>query len=245
MKRIGPCALAAALALFSCSLARAEMDWAGPYLGADVGLVHGLASTSFLGDADEDGTFGSGTGNAAELSDGGFNHSLRRWIYGVHTGFHVRVWRPVFAGIEASYDQLNGITTTRDNIPAIGNPGDHRVYQTRVNWLLSLAPQVGYAWRRALFHAKGGFAAGRVYSAMRSEGQAVAFDQAQAHLGWVFGVGSDLAVTDHVFAGFGFDYYDLGTIDFGGKSRPDGAFPLAYQVHPILRTFTARVGYKF
>lgn len=245
---------AAMLLVGFTAFAKAAVDWTGPYIGANLGYGSGQTSTSFEGDADEVGIFGSGQGFPDEATDGVFNQSLHREIYGIQTGYNTEIWRNFFGGFEATYDLANIMAKSENNLPNITFPGVKRIYLTRVTALMSIAPQVGYAWDRVFMRVKAGLAAGRVFSGLNNETDLppsalsfgpVSFGQERTHIGWTLGFGADYALTDHVFAGFQYDYYDLGRIHFGGLSVPDETFPLSYTVHPVLRTFSARVGYKF
>ncbi len=231
--------------------ARADVDWSGPYVGINGGYAWGKASTSFPGDGDNVGNFGTGSGNVGEPPDGDFDQQLRREVYGLHAGFYTRIRGDFYGGFEAVYQQGNILAASQNNLPNANYPGMTVDYMTRVNALFSLAPQVGYAWDRVLFHAKGGLAVGRVASVMSNlsdnnpDGQPVAFGQDQTHIGWTFGVGADYALTDHWLVGLAYDYYDLGKIQYGGVVTPDTEYATSYEVHPVLRTATARLSYKF
>jgi opacity protein-like surface antigen len=227
------------------------MDWSGPYVGIDGGYGWGKASTSFPGDGDDVGIFGSGDGTVGEPPDGDFDQQLHREVYGLHAGFNTRIWNDFYGGFEAAYEQGNILATSQNNLPNSNFPGMTVDYMTRVNALFSLAPQVGYAWERVLFHAKGGLAVGRVASIMSNlsstniNGVPTTFGQDQTRIGWMFGLGADYALTDHWLVGLAYDEYDLGTIQYGGEGAPDTSYALSYEVHPILRTVSARVSYKF
>ena len=243
--------------LFAAAPARAagsKMDWSGPYVGVNGGYGWGSASTSFPGDGDVDGLFGTGGGTPGEPPDGGFNQSLRREAYGVQAGFNLPVWRDFVAGFEVTYDQANIQANSENYLPPVGYPGTERSATLRVKSLLALTPQVGFAFDRLLLRAKGGLAAGRVQSRLYttaydgnppgSPGPAT-FEEDSARLGWTVGAGADYALTDHWILGLEYDYVDLGKFQYGGETTPDAWWPASYEVHPILRTATARLSYKF
>lgn len=230
------------------------MNWSGPYVGINGGYGGGKASTSFDSDGDADGLFASGTGSVGELSPGDYDQALVGAVYGVHAGYNVQVWRDFFAGFEGVYDQTTIRAKVFDALPSMNFVGSDTSATLQVKSLLSVTPQVGLAWNRTMFRAKGGLTAGRVESQLTnsvSNGSLVGssgptiFDQDQTRVGWTWGLGADYALTDHWIGGLAFDYYDLGVIHYGGVTTPDTNWPLGYEVHPILRVATARLSYKF
>lgn len=235
--------------------ASAETSWAGPYVGLNGGLGWGQASTSFGGEGDGGGVFGSGFGSGDEASDGVFNQELHREIVGLQAGFNEAVWNQLYGGLEVQADG-GGLRAEADNyLRPVENPGDTTADVLRIKSLISVTPQIGYGLGRFFARLKGGAAAGDVSSYLYSTGVAeggyllgkppVTFNQSHTALGWTIGLGADYALAEHWTAGLAYDYYDFGHIQFGGQSSPNTEFPLAYVVHPIVSTLTARLGYKF
>ncbi len=231
--------------------ARAEHDWSGPYVGVNGGHGWGQASTEFAGDGDADGLFGTGTGTAGEANDGNYTQQFYRDVYGLYFGYNVRVWKGFVAGFEAAYNLTNMNVESKNALVSSNWTGTTIAADLRIMSLFSLAPQVAYGWGPALFRMKGGISGGRVASHLWTDQNnggnlnPTEFGQDQTQLGWMIGGGIDFALTDHWIAGVAFDYYDIGKLHFGGLAVPDTNWPLAYEVHPVLRTGTFRLAYKF
>jgi len=153
-----------------------------------------------------------------------------RAAYGAHAGTSGDVGGGVYAGFEAEYL----------------HPAAAKSAALRVDSLFSFTPQVGYDLGGVLLRAKGGAAGGRVVSRLDSSIAGIPpTDQDKTRFGWTAGLGADYALAENWIVGLAFDYFDFGKFTFDGQANPDADGPLAYEVHPILRTATLRFSYKF
>lgn len=251
-RTLAAAALTAALALPARALigdaasAPGDLDWAGDYVGADLGYAWGSASVHF--DPDGGGNAFAGEFGSGPDGEGAFDHALRRELLGLHAGMNRRVYGGFLAGVEATFLGSNVVARSENNFLGAGatNPQAGDVsYETRVQTLFALTPQVGWAWNRWLLRLKGGWAFARVSSRLANVTDGASFSQTHGHNGWTLGLAADYAVTDHWLAGLGCDYYQFSGQTYGGQDVPDITWPVQYQVRPILRALTARVSYKF
>jgi opacity protein-like surface antigen len=245
--------LFAAACLLACATyARAEPDWSGAYAGADGAYGWGVASTGWVSDGD--GLFGSGTGQAADENGGGFQQSLSGGMWGAHVGWRHPLAGRLLWGVEAAYGWGNIWADSWNYQWSNLWPGNKTGATLRVKTLFSFAPQLGWAWGPWLLRGGGGLGGGKVLSQLYSEAYnsgianqrgPTTFSQENTRVGWMASGGVERALGRNWSAGAAFDYYDLGKMDFGGRVQPDIWWPFGYKIHPIVKTVSARISYRF
>jgi opacity protein-like surface antigen len=189
-------------------------DWSGFYAGAFVG-------------------FGSGTLtiDAAEgtTPPGGIvpiDQDVEGWLAGAQVGFNLQDGSLVY-GLNADL-AWSGISATE----AGGGEGD------RLNWVATLTGRAGVAFDTVLLYGKAGLAIG--------EGSGFTGpldDEAKAtHIGWVAGVGAEVALTDSVSLFAEYNYIALGSADY---EFPTEVFPGADTVSASMNVHAVKAGLNF
>jgi outer membrane immunogenic protein len=143
-------------------------------------------------------------------------------------------------------------TTGVGGCPALaGSP--NLTYFTRVNNTGTVTAQVGYAWRRSLFYAKGGWAAAAITRSLTDNASAAAGeftgDLNERATGWTAGAGWEYMWTQNLSAGLVYDYLHLSagsvisnTIATGGAAVfTTLQSPVSLNINKVL----ARVNYRF
>ena len=102
----------------------------------------------------------------ADDTGGAFTQTMHGGVAGGQVGFNQQ-WANLVLGLEATAD-WSGLTGNSTNVLATEFPG--ATYQTRLRWLATLTPRLGYAWGNMLFYAKGGLAAAQVGSSLNATG---------------------------------------------------------------------------
>ena len=115
-------------------------------------------------------------------------------------------------------------------------------YNTKLNWIGTITPRLGFSASNWLLYVKGGLAVGQVESNLGNTGVFIPVTSAQrepnGHLGWTAGAGVEYAITGNWIAGLEYDYYDLGSQPYGGRSL------VQYQLDFTYSTVLARLSYK-
>ena len=183
-------------------------NWTGPYIGAFVGAdVWGRENWVYQA-------------NRAKVDGLGFDG----YVVGGQVGYNVQMGQTV-VGIEADYGWSNahgGKSCPNANFFTCEVEADN---------LATVTGRLGYAWGRALFYAKGGFAFGDITLQTRQNtGAAVAPSNTPVNgssetlVGYTLGGGMEFALTDHVSAKAEYLYYDLGSGNYvvDSNQRVDG-----------------------
>ena len=226
----------------------APTDWSGPYIGVNGGYGWGNATTAFsahgAGEFCTDATpaclFAPTQGNSV-------SQSLSGGIAGGQFGFNQQ-WSQVVVGLEGTLD-WSGLTATTNNVAGTDSMGVS--YQTKVKWLATITPRIGYAFANDLVYLKGGLAAAQVQSQVSAPNSAVVaggqqFSQTHDYIGWTVGIGAETALWQNIVVGVEYDYYGLGSQHFGGRATPDPTFnPTDYKVDASFSSVLARISYKF
>ena len=218
-------------------------DWSGFYLGGGAGYAFGAFNSNFQPAAGGGGPPGQwapdGTGGSFSLDGNG-------GLYGLHAGY-LQQWDRLVGGVEASID-LSNITAGTTNV----FPGllPNTSYNASIKWLATLTPRVGYVWNDLLFYGKAGLAIARIESSLVADanacfGSPCTFSAGATHVGFTVGVGAAYALTSNWILGIEYDYYDLGSENYGGRTTPDTQWNTAYTLQPKFSTFRGRISYKF
>jgi opacity protein-like surface antigen len=193
-------------------------DWSGPYVGVSAGSTWGRMHWASGATVDPD--------YAGLLAGGqaGFNFQKGQFVW----------------GLEADA----GASTARG---AKGCPIDPIVYNCNddVGVLGSLTGRFGYAWGRALFYAKGGWAFGEVTAGMHFNPVDPGFPPSPVQLarstnwesGWTLGGGMEFALTNRWSAKAEYMHYEF----------PQDTFTVAQNVTPNATTSgdTVRIGLNY
>jgi opacity protein-like surface antigen len=213
----------------------APYNWTGPYFGINGGYGWGNSNYSFMpgGSGDGEGLF------APEDTGSSFGEQVSGGMLGGQFGSNYQ-WSNLVFGLEATMDW------SKASGKAIGSPEDPAAtYESRMRWMATLTPRIGYAWGNLLFYGKGGLAAAQMSSSLASPGQSESFGDTHAYLGWTAGAGVEMALLGPLTVGLEYNYYSFGTQRFGGEVTPDTTFPIDYTVRQNFSTVLARVSYKF
>jgi opacity protein-like surface antigen len=216
----------------------AATSWTGLYVGLNGGYGWGNAEYAFA-----IGGSGLGGGNlfSPNVTGGSFDRRLDGGIFGGHAGFNYQVGK-IVAGLEASFD-WSGLSGSSTNHFAPTVPGKV-TYDTELKYLTTVTPRLGYAFSSNwLPYVKGGLAAGRVRSKLRSS-SGFSFSDGNDHIGWTVGGGIEYAWGSWI-VGLEYNYHDLGRQYYGGEVTPNTTWPLDYNVRPTFSTVLGRVSYKF
>lgn len=219
-------------------------DWSGLYVGGNLG--EGF-------DGHNQYTFGTDNGNNGNYapSDGGtLSQTFAGLIGGLQVGENWQIHNIVL-GIETGFDWLNFSQTTGNTFQLDGDP----TYTTKMNWLYTATPRLGYAQDNFLFYTKGGIAVTSIETELANNSNDTYqnapshFSQSQTALGWTLGAGVNYAKENWIL-GVEYNYFDFGNVTYGGNDTPDrpdsyANYPIQYQVHTYLSTITATVAYKF
>ena len=212
---------------------------AGPWTGFYAGIHGGYG----WGDADYTFPLDGGLGVFAPTPGGAFGQAVKGGVFGGHLGANYQTGNLV-VGLEGSLAWSGIKGTSTEVFPIAGT----QTYDTKLNWLATVTPRVGYAANNWLIYAKGGLAGGRIDSRLtRIGGQSLVFQEKTDHLGWTAGAGLDYAVAPNWIIGVEYNYVDLGTEKYGGRLIQDGlpASGPEYKVDLKFSTVLARLSYKF
>lgn len=191
-----------------------SFSWTGGYLGV-VGSYN-------WGHTDWNFDFGT---NASHHADGGG--------IGATFGYNWQFPNNVVLGIEGDLSWLDAKGHTPCPNPAFE-------CHSKVTWLGTVRPRLGYAIDRFMPYVTGGVAFGRVKLWSPGGGAQPAISESHTAFGWAAGAGMEYAFTDHLTAKLEYLHVDLGK-DAYFQGTP-GA-----QTHARWRDDSLRVGlnYKF
>lgn len=189
-------------------------DWSGFYVGAFAGYG---AGTITLDAAD-------GTVPPPDVFP--IDEDVEGWLGGAQIGFNLQDGSLVYGlGADIAY---SGIEATE----AGGGEGDS------LNWLATFTGRVGVALDSVLLYGKAGLAVGE-----GSGFNGPLDDEATAtHVGWVAGVGAEVAVTDSVSLFAEYNYVSLGESEY---EFPTVVFPGANTVDASMNVHVVKAGLNF
>jgi outer membrane immunogenic protein len=212
--------------------------WTGAYFGLHAGWGWADAAYTFRPDY---------APFAPTATGGSIGHRMAGALAGGQLGYNQQIGN-VVVGLEAaaSATWLRGAT---DVFPIPGLTGNENIY-TRLNWLASVTPRLGWASDHWLVYAKGGAAAGGLYSQLNRsfvvQGIPIAdnFNESANHVGWIAGGGVEYRTTSNWSVGIDYSHYDLGKASYGGNSNPAGG-AAAYSIRLTVDAVVARLNYRF
>jgi outer membrane immunogenic protein len=207
-------------------------SWSGFYIGGHAGYGWGDADYNFL------------TAGHYNLAAGDrFSHDMDGFMGGGHLGFNWQ-WGQMVAGLEGSFtwSDLGRSGVASPFFPATDT------FRTRLQWVSTITPRLGYAANNWLLYVKGGVAFGEIDTRIQD---AVDFNaRSETRVGWTVGAGLEYAVTPNWIVGVEGNYYDFGSLNVNQESRllatgaPAGVFS-NHDVDVAAWSVLGRVSYKF
>ena len=168
-----------------------DHNWTGIYLGAQVGYNIGHTTMQFQG-------VPSSTNRTNDVPLGGFTAGFDLQQPGAMWGWATPSW--LVTGLELNADLINGTSSA-------ACPVTTAVCTTRIDWLGTLGPRVGYATGPLLLYGTGGLAVAQV-GANPTAGTAIAGQGSQkTGYGWFGGLGAQYAASDAISLRLEDDYY--------------------------------------
>ncbi len=236
-------------AAFGFATPASAQDFGGFYAGIHGGYAWGDNKFVF---APGGSGFGSNNLFSPNTAGGTFSQSPSNGVVGGHFGYNYDYDPSWVLGIEMSIDG-NGPEHTSTDVFAPTVPSTV-TYHSETNWFGSVTPRLGFdtgsGW---LFYAKGGLAFGEqqvnlhsteVFSVCTAVANCV-FNQTQDQIGWTVGAGLEWAVDTNASIGVEYNYYDLGTANYGGEVTPNTTWPVQFSQHPTFNAVLFRISYMF
>jgi outer membrane immunogenic protein len=196
--------------------------WTGTYVGANLGYAWGtfdfnpVATNNITGAVSTPGSASVSVSNNNVIGgfQAGYNWQVGQWVLGVEQDFQ-------FTGVK------QGFTFAAPVGPFL--PGDS--LSAKTDYLSGTRARVGLAWDRLLVYAAGGLETAMLdvtstYVTRGAGGSpALAFtDTNKYHFGYNIGAGIDYAVTNNVFIGVEYRYFNVGNETYSlGAFTPAGS----------------------
>ncbi len=181
-----------------------------------------------------------------------FSQSLDGAAGGGHIGLNFQAGRLVF-GIEGAVTWADSKGSSTGVFAALGADAA-ATYETRLDWLATLTPRLGWDFGRWLPYLKGGLALGQITSKMSTPTSfgmlspgPQSFSETNDHLGWTIGGGVEYRVSEGWMAGFEYNYIDLGSERYGGYSANGNGTPYGrgeYDVELTSHSVLLRLSYR-
>jgi len=194
-------------------------SWTGTYVGANLGAAWGsfnfnpVTTNNLTGVVTAPGAVSASRSSIIGGGQVGYNWQIGQWVLGLEQDIQ-------FAGLKqtVSFAAPAGFFVTGDSMAV------------KTDYLSATRARLGIAWDRALFYAAGGLETGMfdvtsTYAARGAGGSPlIGFTDAnKMHFGYTIGGGIDYAVTDNVWLGVEYRYFDVGTETYNlGAFTPAG-----------------------
>lgn len=172
----------------------ASFNWTGAYLGVVGSYNWGHSNWDFIN---------PGGTNADHHTDGGG--------IGGTIGYNWQFSNNVVLGIEGDLSWLDAKGHTPCPTPAF------ECY-SKVSWMGTVRPRLGYAINRFMPYVTGGAAFGRVKLWSPAGGALPAISESHTAFGWAAGAGMEYAFTDHLTAKLEYLHVDLGKDTYFGST---------------------------
>ncbi len=245
-------------------------SWTGTYVGLNVGGAWSRTDfepstmTNVLSVGFPPGvtSYPTVTADAHSIIGGGqagYNWQIGTWVLGFEQDFQFTHLNQGFTyAVSPSPPPVLGTVFA----PLVAGDG----FSATIKYMGATRARIGWAWDRVLLYAAGGLETAVVdatgnYVARPGLGPAALFAGSPAasftvnngfHVGWTIGAGFDYAVTNNIFLGFDYRYFDLGSVTYNlGAVTPAGAFigavpvsTVAATIHPRGSEFLARLNVK-
>ena len=207
-------------------------SWTGFYIGID----GGFARAHYSHDFNTAGHYNFFPGDTFDYNDSG-------GMLGGHFGYNWQVNQWVF-GIEGSI--AKPWVNSNNNISPFFPASD--VWTSKVKWIATITPRLGYAAGNALFYVKGGWAYARTNDYVQDFVDYV--DASLDQSGWTAGVGIEYLFAHNWIVGFEYNHYDFGKDNITASSIPLGggapfAFGTNHDFGVTVDSVLARISYKF
>ena len=202
--------------------------WSGFYIGGHAGYGWGEASYDFF------------PGNAYAPAGSSFSHDKNGFMSNSHLGFNWQMGGFV-VGLEGSFTWAD---LQRDNVTNPLGFVATDVYGTRLNWVSTITPRIGFAANNWLFYVKGGVAFGDIETSIATVAPATINSSSDTRIGWTAGAGLEYAFTPNWIIGVEGNYYDFGTLTTNQFSTPV-AFARNDDVTVTAWSVLGRLSYKF
>ena len=194
-------------------------SWTGTYVGANLGGAWGsfnfnpVTTNNLTGVVTTPSAVNASSNNIVGGGQAGYNWQSGQWVLGLEQDIQ-------FAGLK----QIVRFAAPAGFFVA----GDSMAVKT--DYLSATRARLGIAWDRALFYAAGGLETGMfdvtsTYAARGIGGSPlIGFTDAnKMHFGYTIGGGIDYAVTNNVWLGVEYRYFDVGTETYNlGAFTPAG-----------------------
>jgi outer membrane immunogenic protein len=238
-----------------------SISWSGCYVGVNGG--GGWAKSDFTsGRGSDEATAGVPARLAPGATLGGLpgtevDTDLRGGVFGGHVGCQYQ-WANWVFGVEVGADgaDIHGSTTANISFAPF-NPAAIALnsYDTKVKWLATATPRLGFAWGPWMYYVKGGLAAAQDDVTLTRVGfnpatNGLFVSDTESRVGWTVGTGLEWMFAPGWILGVEYNYIDLGTDFHGDFARsPTGATPDAFSFledHKLrINEVLGRLSYKF
>jgi outer membrane immunogenic protein len=220
-------------------------NWTGLYAGINGGYGWGTADhTAGIGFATSAPAFSSIGGPPNFVA----SHDLSGGVFGGHIGYNWQASSWVF-GLEASA-QWTDVKGSTSLVPSTFGAAALTTYSSRVQWLATATPRLGFAVNNWLFYVKGGLAAGEAEYTVSRDGGGFAgavLSGTQQRVGWTAGGGIEWAYTPNWVFGIEGNYIDLGSQAYSGIGIANTGANVYFTEALKLRfgEVLGRISYKF
>jgi outer membrane immunogenic protein len=188
-------------------------SWTGFYVGINGGYSWGTGSqTAGIGSATGTPPFSTGGGMPGTVAP----VNVQGGIFGGEIGFNYQISSWVF-GLETSiaWTGIQGSTTMGLAFPG-GFPSTDS-WNSKMTWLATATPRLGWAWNQWLFYGKGGLSGGGVNTSVAFlTATGGAFSATQQRVGWTAGAGLEYGLNKNVVIGIEYNYLNFGTENYAG-----------------------------
>jgi outer membrane immunogenic protein len=211
-------------------------NWTGFYIGAHLGYGGGNLTWS---DADVD-TDGEGPTPGTVV-----DHDQSGLLWGGQLGYNYQIGSWFVIGAEGAVDYSEVRAHT---VKGLGNFDEPNVFDTRNDWLGTIAGRVGVAWNKFLFYARGGAAfAHQKYSWLHGEdGSVDTFITDEVRTAPLVGGGVEYAINCHWSAKVEYNHLFFGSDNIHGTAIDDGSpQPESYKIDFDQNSVQAGLNYKF
>jgi len=229
--------LATIMVLTVCLLAGAAYaadstyNWSGIYGGASIGYVHGSQDWKLQGSQFWNAPF----------PDGKKDFTFDQFEVGAHIGAQYQ-WKWLVLGAEGGI--FKGPHDEQSERSPL-YPGSDE-WNADIHTIAKATAKVGYAYKRFLAYAKGGYAGAMVDTKTRFPVPGIPVfvnKTSEWHNGWTVGGGVEYALTNHIIIGAEYSYIDLDSRNH--LDTPTAAPFFNAKVDAAVQQVLFRISYKF
>lgn len=205
--------------------------WTGLYIGID----GGWGRARYGHDFNTLGHYNTAVGDV-------FNYSASGGVFGGHLGYNWQIGQWVL-GLEGGIMKtwLDSSNNTSPFFPVTDR------WTSKVSWIGTVTPRLGFTAGSFLFYGKGGWAVARVSDYVQDTVDFVDFKTTRS--GWTLGAGVEYMLTPNWIVGLEYNHYDFGKSNVTMSSTPfSGAAPFFpgtnHDFKVTVDAVQARVSYK-